>query len=82
VSPDSPHALSLSLSHTHTHTYTHTPPPPPACSSRYNLLRANHDEGATRDLSKEVFKIIPYEKSQAVQAVYKLLYLESQLGLA
>lgn len=32
------------------------------------------------DLSRIVFQIIPYEKSEAIQMMYKLLYLESQLS--
>eukprot|EP00798_Chlamydomonas_sp_ICE-L_P022983 gene22983-30171_t len=46
----------------------------------YALLRSNQvDEASMTDLSRLVFKIIPYEKSEVIQMMYKLLYLESQL---
>lgn len=52
--------------------------PGPAC--RYALLKSNQvDEASMTDLSRLVFKIIPYDKSEVIQMMYKLLYLESQL---
>lgn len=47
---------------------------------RYALLKSNQvDEASMTDLSRLVFKIIPYDKSEVIQMMYKLLYLESQL---
>jgi hypothetical protein len=47
---------------------------------RYELLKGNQvDEASMTDLSRLVFKIIPYDKSEVIQMMYKLLYLESQL---
>lgn len=37
------------------------------------------NEASMRDLSRLVFKIIPYNKSEVIQMIYKLLYIESQL---
>eukprot|EP00195_Chlamydomonas_chlamydogama_P009069 CAMPEP_0202904676 /NCGR_PEP_ID=MMETSP1392-20130828/30593_1 /ASSEMBLY_ACC=CAM_ASM_000868 /TAXON_ID=225041 /ORGANISM="Chlamydomonas chlamydogama, Strain SAG 11-48b" /LENGTH=558 /DNA_ID=CAMNT_0049592433 /DNA_START=449 /DNA_END=2125 /DNA_ORIENTATION=- len=46
----------------------------------YNLLKSNQvDEASMTDLSRLVFKIIPYDKSEVIQMMYKLLYLEGQL---
>ena len=46
----------------------------------YELLKSNQvDEASMTDLSRLVFKIIPYDKSEVIQMMYKLLYLESQL---
>lgn len=48
--------------------------------SSYALLKSNQvDEASMTDLSRLVFKIIPYDKSEVIQMMYKLLYLESQL---
>jgi NIMA (never in mitosis gene a)-related kinase len=47
---------------------------------RYTLLKSSQvDETSMTDLSRLVFKIIPYDKSEVIQMMYKLLYLESQL---
>lgn len=61
-------------------------PQPPGCpparlsARRYALLKSNQvDEASMTDLSRLVFKIIPYDKSEVIQMMYKLLYLESQL---
>ena len=49
----------------------------------YELLKSNQlDEKSMTDLSRHVFKIIPYDKSEVIQMLYKLLYLESQLSEA
>ncbi len=60
--------------------------PLPLCTLRafpprsYALLKSNQvDEASMTDLSRLVFKIIPYDKSEVIQMMYKLLYLESQL---
>ncbi|MEW5302088.1 MAG: hypothetical protein WDW36_004898 [Sanguina aurantia] len=46
----------------------------------YSLLKSNQvDEASMTDLSRLVFKIVPYEKSEVIQMMYRLLYLESQL---
>lgn len=45
----------------------------------YNLAHVQVDEASMTDLSRLVFKIIPYDKSEVIQMMYKLLYLESQL---
>lgn len=46
----------------------------------YALLKSNQvDEHSMTDLSRLVFKIIPYDKSEVIQMMYKLLYLEGQL---
>lgn len=51
-----------------------------ASPRRYELLKSNQvDEASMTDLSRLVFKIIPYDKSEVIQMMYKLLYLESQL---
>lgn len=54
--------------------------PWPLPTLRYELLKSNQvDEASMTDLSRLVFKIIPYDKSEVIQMMYKLLYLESQL---
>ncbi|KAG2429699.1 hypothetical protein HYH02_013957 [Chlamydomonas schloesseri] len=51
-----------------------------AFNELYALLKSNQvDEASMTDLSRLVFKIIPYDKSEVIQMMYKLLYLESQL---
>ncbi|GAX78668.1 hypothetical protein CEUSTIGMA_g6106.t1 [Chlamydomonas eustigma] len=51
-----------------------------AYNQLYKLLKSNQvDEASMTDLSRLVFKIIPYDKSEVIQMMYKLLYLESQL---
>ncbi|KAL6749037.1 NIMA-related kinase 4 [Haematococcus lacustris] len=51
-----------------------------AFNDLYALLKSNQvDEASMTDLSRLVFKIIPYDKSEVIQMMYKLLYLESQL---
>lgn len=46
----------------------------------YALLRSQDvDEASMTDLSRLVFEIIPYEQSEVIQMMYKLLYLETQL---
>lgn len=51
-----------------------------AYNQLYELLKGNQvDEASMTDLSRLVFKIIPYDKSEVIQMMYKLLYLESQL---
>jgi hypothetical protein len=46
----------------------------------HDLLKSNKiDEGTVTDLSRLVFQIIPHDKSEAIQMMYKLLYLENQL---
>ena len=53
---------------------------PLRCLHSYELLKSNQvDEASMTDLSRLVFKIIPYDKSEVIQMMYKLLYLESQL---
>lgn len=54
-----------------------------AYAQLYELLKSNQlDEKSMTDLSRHVFKIIPYDKSEVIQMLYKLLYLESQLSEA
>ncbi|KAG1671969.1 hypothetical protein FOA52_013341 [Chlamydomonas sp. UWO 241] len=47
-----------------------------AYAQLYELLKSNQvDEASMTDLSRLVFKIIPYDKSEVIQMMYKLLYL-------
>eukprot|EP00201_Polytomella_parva_P021083 CAMPEP_0175040272 /NCGR_PEP_ID=MMETSP0052_2-20121109/1157_1 /TAXON_ID=51329 ORGANISM="Polytomella parva, Strain SAG 63-3" /NCGR_SAMPLE_ID=MMETSP0052_2 /ASSEMBLY_ACC=CAM_ASM_000194 /LENGTH=95 /DNA_ID=CAMNT_0016302437 /DNA_START=54 /DNA_END=341 /DNA_ORIENTATION=+ len=51
-----------------------------AFNDLYALLKSNSvDEASMTDLSRMVFKIISYDKSEVIQMMYKLLYLESQI---
>ncbi|GLC47162.1 hypothetical protein PLESTB_001387600 [Pleodorina starrii] len=51
-----------------------------AFNELYALLKSNQvDEASMTDLSRLVFKIIPYDKAEVIQMMYKVLYLESQL---
>lgn len=53
-----------------------------AFNELYSLLRSHQmvNEASMRDLSRLVFKIIPYDKSEVIQMLYKLLYIESQMA--
>eukprot|EP00955_Chlamydomonas_euryale_P067994 359985-Chlamydomonas_euryale.AAC.22 len=49
----------------------------------YQLLkRTQIEERSMSEFSKVVFEIIPHEKSEAIQMMYKLMYLESQVPIA
>ncbi|KAF5836731.1 hypothetical protein DUNSADRAFT_5520 [Dunaliella salina] len=46
----------------------------------YDLLSSHQvSESSMTELSRLVFKIISYDKSEVIQMLYKLLYMESQL---
>jgi len=46
----------------------------------YDLLSSHQvNESSMTELSRLVFKIISYDKSEVIQMLYKLLYMESQL---
>jgi NIMA (never in mitosis gene a)-related kinase len=59
----------------------------PAFEQLYALMKANADAGGEEEgegeslteLSRRVFRIIPYDKSEAVPLLYRLLYSEAQL---
>jgi NIMA (never in mitosis gene a)-related kinase len=52
-----------------------------AFSELYTLLSLHKvvNEESMKNLSRLVFKIIPYDKSEVIQMLYKLLYIQSQL---
>jgi NIMA (never in mitosis gene a)-related kinase len=58
-----------------------------AMGKLYELLKQRSDsdggsgasDNSIADLSRVVFKIIPYDKAEVLSLVYKLLYLEGQL---